>query len=139
MVGKACHQVAANIMNNIKSKLQSLFEKIKPKLILIDEKFAKLITDSKLRKIMYFFVGGFLGFIVLIIIVGIITLPFRATNNNNEGLVLKRPNIVNSSPIPQKELNETQKNLLNLENRTKDLKFPESILNIPVIEKDLSI
>lgn len=126
-------------MNNIKSKLQSLFEKIKPKLILIDEKFAKLITDSKLRKIMYFFVGGFLGFIVLIIIVGIITLPFRATNNNNEGLVLKRPNIVNSSPIPQKELNETQKNLLNLENRTKDLKFPESILNIPVIEKDLSI
>lgn len=126
-------------MNNIKSKLQSLFEKIKPKLILIDEKFAKLITDSKLRKIMYFFVGGFLGFIVLIIIVGIITLPFRATNNNDGGLVLKRPNIVNSSPIPQKELNETQKNLLNLENRTKDLKFPESILNIPVIEKDLSI
>ena len=126
-------------MNNIKSKLQSLFEKIKPKLILIDEKFAKLITDSKLRKIMYFFVGGFLRVIALIIIVGIITLPFRATNNNNEGLVLKRPNIVNSSPIPQKELNETQKNLLNLENRTKDLKFPESILNIPVIEKDLSI
>ena len=126
-------------MNNIKSKLQSLFEKLKPKLILLDEKFAKLITDSKLRKIMYFFVGGFLGFIVLIIIVGIITLPFRATNNNDGGLVLKRPNIVNSSPIPQKELNETQKNLLNLENRTKDLKFPESILNIPVIEKDLSI
>ena len=131
--------IVRNIMNNIKSKLQSLFEKLKPKLILLDEKFAKLITDSKLRKIMYFFVGGFLGFIVLIIIVGIITLPFRATNNNDGGLVLKRPNIVNSSPIPQKELNETQKNLLNLENRTKDLKFPESILNIPVIEKDLSI
>ncbi len=126
-------------MDNIKSKIQSLFEKVKPKLILLDEKFAKLITDSKLRKIMYFFIGGFLGFIVLIIIVGIITLPFRVTNNNDGGLVLKRPNIVNSSPIPQKELNETQKSLLNLENRTKDLKFPESVLNIPVIEKDLSI
>jgi hypothetical protein len=126
-------------MDNIKSKLQSLLEKVKPKLILLDEKFAKLITDSKLRKIMYFFIGGFLGFIVLIIIVGIITLPFRVTNNNDGGLVLKRPNIVNSSPIPQKELNETQKSLLNLENRTKDLKFPESVLNIPVIEKNLSI
>ncbi len=126
-------------MDNIKSKIQSLFEKVKPKLILLDEKFAKLITDSKLRKIMYFFIGGFLGFIVLIIIVGIITLPFRVTNNNDGGLVLKRPNIVNSSPIPQKELNETQKSLLNLENRTKDLKFPESVLNIPVIEKNLSI
>ncbi len=54
-------------MDNIKSKIQSLFEKVKPKLILLDEKFAKLITDSKLRKIMYFFVGGFLGFVVFCI------------------------------------------------------------------------
>lgn len=126
-------------MNNIKSKLQSLFEKLKPKLILLDEKFAKLITDTKLRKIMYFFVAGFLGFVVLIIIVGLISLPFRGRNIQSDNFTINKPKIINSSPVPQKELNETQKSLLNLENRTKDLKFPESILNIPVIQSNIKI
>ncbi len=126
-------------MDNIKSKIQSLFEKVKPKLILLDEKFAKLITDSKLRKIMYFFVGGFLGFVVLIIIVGLISLPFRGGSAQSDNFIINKPKIINSSPVPQKELNETQKSLLNLENKIKDLKFPESILNIPVIENNITL
>lgn len=126
-------------MIDIKSKIQSVLEKMKPKLILLDEKFGKIITDSKLRKIMYIFVGGFLGFVILIIVIGIISLSFRNTNNSDGGLILNKPNIINSSPVPQKELNETQKSLLNLENRIKDLKFPESILNIPVIEGKISL
>jgi hypothetical protein len=127
------------MINKIKSVIQSIINSVKLKLILLDEKFAKLITDSKLRKIMYFFVGGFLGFILLIIIVGIISLPFRKTSNRDDGLTLNKPNIINSSPVPQKELNETQKSLLNLENKIKDLKFPESILNIPVIEDNITL
>jgi hypothetical protein len=124
---------------NLKLKIKEFVEKMKPKLVLLDEKFAKLITDSKLRKIMYFFVGGFLGFVVLIIIVGLISLPFRGNNVQSDNFIINKPKIINSSPVPQKELNETQKSLLNLENKTKDLKFPESILNIPVIENSITL
>jgi hypothetical protein len=126
-------------MDKIKSVIQSIINSVKPKLILLDEKFAKLITDSKLRKIMYFFVGGFLGFVVLIIIVGLISLPFRGNNVQSDNFIINKPKIINSSPVPQKELNETQKSLLNLENKIMDLKFPESILNIPVIENNITL
>lgn len=126
-------------MINLKSKIKEFIEKMKPKLVLLDEKFAKLITDTKLRKIMYFFVGGFLGFVVLIIIVGLVSLPFRGRNIQSDNFTINKPKISNSSPAPQKELNETQKSLLNLENRTKDLKFPESILNIPVVQSNINI
>lgn len=126
-------------MDKIKPVIQSVINSVKPKLILLDEKFAKLITDSKLRKIMYFFIGGFLGFVVLIIIVGLISLPFRGGSAQSDKIIINKPKIINSSPVPQKELNETQKSLLNLENKAKDLKFPESILNIPVIEDNITL
>ncbi len=128
-------------MDKIKEKILQFKTAIKPRLILADEKFAKIITDSKLRKIMYIFVGSFLGIMFLIIVVGIIALPFRKSNldSNSNGFILNKPNIIVASPIPQKELNETQKKLLNLENRINELKFPESILNIPVVQSGLNI
>ena len=37
------------------------------------------------------------------------------------------------------ELSDTEKVILDLETKIKELKFPESILNIPQIERNLSI
>lgn len=128
-------------MDKIKEKILQLKTKLQPKYVALDAKFAKLITDSKLRKIMYIFVGSFLGIMFFIIVVGIIALPFRKSNldSNSNGFILNKPNIIVASPIPQKELNETQRKLLNLENKIKELKFPESILNIPVVQSGITI
>lgn len=124
--------------NSVNQLISKSVNQIKPKLIVLDEKFTKLIPDPKLKKIIYYFGGGFLGLIFLILLFGIILLPFRNTQTFT-GFLLNKPRVIVSSPVPQKELNETQKKLLNLENAIKDLKFPESILNIPMIEHDINV
>jgi hypothetical protein len=119
-------------------KLNSLKQALSPKLLVLDSKFQSLIPNPKLRKILYISILGLFGFMFLLIMLGIILSPFRNKNVSN-GLTLTKPKIVISSPEPIKELNETQKELLNIENKIKDLRFPESILTIPTFEKNLTI
>jgi hypothetical protein len=119
-------------------ELNSLKQALSPKLLVLDSKFQSLIPNPKLRKILYISVLGLFGFMFLLIMLGIILSPFRNKNVSN-GLTLTKPKIVVSSPEPIKELNETQKELLNIENKIKDLKFPESILTIPAIESKITI
>jgi hypothetical protein len=83
-------------------------------------------------------IGSLLGFMFLIIILGLLLSPLRESNND-EGTVLKKANIIVDSPKQQVELNENQKQILMIENEIKELKFPESILNIPIIESNLAI
>ncbi len=129
-------------MNKIKSIVKMLSQRlindsIKSKLIVFDQKFTKLIPDTKMRKITYYVVGGFLSFVVLIVLVGIITMPL--SNTQRTEFFLNKPKINAASPIPQKELTDTQKNLLIIQGQIKNLKFPESIFNIPLIERDLTL
>ncbi|EKE05676.1 MAG: hypothetical protein ACD_19C00182G0004 [uncultured bacterium] len=118
--------------------LQSAKNFIVPKLVILDSKITTLIPNPRFKKILYICVGSLFGFVFLIIIIGIILSPFRK-NDTSTGLILNKPNIVTSSSIPQAELSDVQKEILNLETQIKELRFPESILNIPVIEKDLTI
>ena len=125
-------------MEKIVQKLNSLKQALSPKLLVLDSKFQSLIPNPKLRKILYISVLGLFGFMFFLIILGLILMPFKKTGGTN-GFSLTKPKIVISSPNPIKELNETQKELLNIENKIKDLKFPESILTIPVIESNIKI
>lgn len=118
--------------------IKTVIEKVKPKIILIDQKVDTFLPNPKLKKIAYIAVGSLFGFMFLIILLGILLSPFRQTNNEN-GTVLKKAKIVADSPKPEVVLNDNQKQILMLENEIKELKFPESILNIPVIESNLSI
>lgn len=118
--------------------IKTVIEKVKPKVILIDQKVDTFLPNPKLKKIAYIAVGSLFGFMFLIILLGILLSPFRQTNNEN-GTVLKKAKIVADSPKPEVVLNDNQKQILMLENEIKELKFPESILNIPVIESNLSI
>lgn len=118
--------------------IKTVIEKVKPKVILIDQKVDTFLPNPKLKKIAYIAVGSLFGFMFLIILLGILLSPFRQTNNKN-GTVLKKAKIVADSPKPEVVLNDNQKQILMLENEIKELKFPESILNIPVIESNLSI
>lgn len=118
--------------------IKTVIEKVKPKVILIDQKVDTFLPNPKLKKVAYIAVGSLFGFMFLIILLGILLSPFRQTNNEN-GTVLKKAKIVADSPKPEVVLNDNQKQILMLENEIKELKFPESILNIPVIESNLSI
>jgi len=125
-------------MEKIIQKFNSLKQTLSPKLLVLDSKFQSLIPNPKLRKILYISVLGLFGFMFFLIILGLILMPFRKNAGTN-GFSLTKPKIVIPSPSPTKELNETQKELLNLGNKIKDLKFPESILTIPVIESNIKI
>ena len=122
----------------ITTTFKTVIEKIKPKIVLFDQKVDTFLPNPKIKKIAYIAIGSLFGFMFLIIILGLLLSPMRNANNS-DGLVLKKTNIIVDSPKPQMELNENQKQILMLENEIKELKFPESILNIPVIENDLSI
>lgn len=111
---------------------------IKPKLVVFDSKVSGLIPNPKIKKTVYISVGSLFGFMFLIIIFGIILSLFK-NQDQTSGTILNKPNVIVTSPKPQTELSETEKQILNLENRIKELRFPESILNIPQIEKDLII
>ncbi len=123
----------------LKDKLKIIFANyVKPTLIAIDTKINTLIPNPKLKKIAYIGMGSLFGFMFLIIIIGILVSPLRNTPSDN-GIIIKKPNTIVSTPEPQKELNDTQKELLKLENEINDITFPESELNIPLIERELTI
>lgn len=119
------------------SSAKLLIEKVKPKLILIDQKVDTFLPNPKIKKIAYIALGSLFGFMFLIILLGILLSPFRQTGKNND-LVLNKPKIIVESPKPEINLTEKQKEILKLESEIKELKFPESILNIPTVESNLS-
>lgn len=125
-------------MNKIKEIYANLKLRIAPKLVLIDTKVTTFIPNPKYRKITYIAISSLFGFMFLIIILGLIFSPLK-NNNDQKGLTLKKPEIVTTSPLPEAELSEIQRKILDLEAKIKDLKFPESILNIPVVERDIEI
>ncbi len=122
----------------IKTIIGTIIEKVKPKIILFDQKVDTFLPNPKIKKIAYIGLGSLFGFMFLIIVLGLLLSPMRNTKNT-DGLTLKKTIITTDSPKPQMELNENQKQILILENEIIELRFPESILNIPVIESGLSI
>lgn len=117
---------------------EKIFNLVKPKLVILDSKISTLVPNPKLKKILYIFIGSLFAFMFLVIILGIIISPFRNRNNSSE-TVLNKPQIRTSSSAPKKELTETLNKILNLEIKIKDIRFPESTLNIPVLESDIKI
>lgn len=113
-------------------------EKVKKIITILDTKISTLIPNPKTKKIFYIAIGSLFGFMFLIIILGLILSPFR-NQKQETGTTLNKPDIIVSSPKPQIELSDTEKVILDLEIKIKELKFPESILNIPQIERNLSI
>lgn len=126
------------MLEKVKTTIGTIIEKVKPKVILFDQKVDTFLPNPKIKKIAYIGLGSLFGFMFLIIILGLLLSPLRNARNS-DGLTLKKTNIIVDSPKPQMELNENQKQILMLESEIKELKFPESILNIPVIESNLSI
>lgn len=112
---------------------------IHPKLIILDTKITTLIPNPKLKKVLYIGVGSLFGFMFLIIILGIILSPFRKDTQSTNNTVLNKPNILSSSPTTQVELSETQKQLLKLETQIREMRFPQSILNLPTLESNIEI
>lgn len=129
-------------MNNIKIKINEIIQKIlavvKPKLVTIDTKINVLVPNPKMKRVLYITVGSLFGFMFLIIVLGLLLSPFKNKATDSETKINK-PNIQNSSPEPQKELSDIQKQIMKLENDINNLTFPESTLNIPIIERGLSI
>ena len=126
------------MLEKVKTTIGTIIEKVKPKVILFDQKVDTFLPNPKIKKIAYIGLGSLFGFMFLIIILGLLLSPLRNARNS-DGPTLKKTNIIVDSPKPQMELNENQKQILMLESEIKELKFPESILNIPVIESNLSI
>jgi len=113
-------------------------KKAKEIIMILDTKVSTLVPNPKTKKIFYIAIGSLFGFMFLIIILGLILSPFR-NQKQETGTTLNKPKIIVSSPKPQVELSDTEKVILDLETKIKELKFPESILNIPQIERNLSI
>jgi hypothetical protein len=130
----------------MKEKLSDLINKskeflntnLKPNLLKIDSKVDSLIPNPKIKKIAYIGVGSLFGFMLLIIILGILVSPLRK-NVQTTTTTIKKPNIILTSPEPQKELSEAEKEIKKLENSIKSMTFPESVLNIPLVERNLTI
>lgn len=113
-------------------------EKVIKIITILDTKVSTLVPNPKTKKIFYIAIGSLFGFMFLIIILGLILSPFR-NQKQETGTTLNKPEIIVSSPKPQIELTDTEKVILNLETKIKELKFPESILNIPQIETNITI
>ena len=125
-------------INKLKLYLNSLKIKLSPKLLELDSKFEKLMPNPKLRKVAYIAMGSLFGFMLLIIILGILVSPLRNKNTTPSSL-FKKPQIVAQSPKPVVELNENQKQIMNLKGEIEKLTFPDNLINIPIIERKLSI
>lgn len=125
-------------MEKITTTIKSIMERVKPKLTLIDQKVDTFLPNPKIKKIAYIAFGSLFGFMFLIILLGLLLSPFKNKREDN-GLILNKPKIIIDSPKPEVVLSQTQKEILKLETEIKELKFPESILNIPQIERELTI
>jgi len=113
-------------------------KKAKKIITILDTKISTLIPNPKNKKIFYITIGSLFGFMFLIIILGLILSPFRNQKQETD-TALNKPNIIVSSPKPQSKLSETEKIILDLETKIKEMRFPESILNIPNLETDITI
>lgn len=129
-------QKIKDIINKISDSINLKF---KPILSKIDLKASELIPNPKVKKISYIAFGSLFGFMFLIIIIGILTAPFRNSNLNKKIESVKKPVVITQSPEPQKELSENQNEILKFKNSIKDLNFPESLLNIPFVEREITI
>ncbi|HCR35979.1 hypothetical protein A2130_00440 [Candidatus Woesebacteria bacterium GWC2_33_12] len=118
--------------------MKNIINKITPRLQILDLKFQNLIPNPKLRKVLYYATGGLFGFMFLLILLGLILSPFMK-RGNSVGFILNKPKIEAPSPVARENLNSTQRELLELQNKVRNLKFPESILTIPLIESNLTI
>ncbi len=113
--------------------------KIKPFVLKIDSKVNELIPNPKVKKMAYIGFGSLFGIMFLIIMIGILIIPFRGNNVDKNIETVKKPNVIIESPEPKIELSENQKEILKLKNSIKDLNFPESVLNIPFVEREITI
>lgn len=118
--------------------MKTKLNQIKLLLQKMDLKFQNLIPNPKLRKILYISFASLFGFMFLLILLGLILSPF-VKRGNSEGFILNKPQIIAPSPTTEVKIREDQKKLLELRNKIKDLKFPESILTIPTFENKLTI
>ncbi len=125
--------------DNIKSTLELVSKSVKPVIVSVDAKITTLIPNPKIKKVAYIGMGSLFGFMLLLIIIGILTSPFRNKNSQKQTETIKKPAITVSTPEPQKELTESQKEILKLEDEINKMNFPESELNIPLIERNLTI
>lgn len=127
----------------VKDKIKLLFEQVKkritPLIQSVDVKVNTLIPNPKIKRIAYIGIGSLFGFMFLLIIIGILVSPFRNKNVQDTTSTLKKPINIISTPEPQKELSASQKEIIKLGEEVKNLTFPESVLNLPIIERDLSI
>lgn len=115
----------------IKTLTQSIINSVKPKLEV-------LIPNPKLRKVLYYGVGGLFGFMFLLILLGLLISPLKK-NNNFDSYQPNKTKVEKSSPAPKGELSETERKIIDLENKINEFKFPESILTIPSIKDNLTI
>lgn len=127
------------LTDSINKLKEFLNANLKPNLLKIDAKVDTLIPNPKIKKIAYIGAGSLFGFMFLIIIIGILVSPFRNKGTQSTGESLKKTIIITSTPEPKKELTESQKEIIKLGEEVKNITFPESVLNLPIIEKDLSI
>lgn len=125
-------------MNKLKQIVSNSKDKVRPAITAFDTKVTNLIPNPKIKKILYIGVGSLFGFMFLIILLGLLLSPLRNTFQET-GTVLNKPSILNTEPEKQKELTELQKQILNLETEIKELRFPESTLNMPILEDVSSI
>ena len=112
------------------SKLKLLYDKI-------DAKLVKFIPDTKLRKVVIFALIGLLMFFILIIFLGIIVSTGRP--RQNLGYFLNKPDILSTSPLPEKPKTPMQENLSKLKTQINSLDFPPGDLTMPIIETEISL
>lgn len=124
-------------MEKITQALNALWDKIKPKLIMVDQKVTTFLPNPKVKKIVYVILSSMVGFMLLIIILGILLSPLRRVSTDT-GTILNKPKIEAESPKPQVDLTENQKQILILGNEIKELSFPPNVLNIPAIQSNLN-
>lgn len=135
---QANEQNKNNIIQTVKGAVLVFKSKIKPFFLKLDEKFTVLIPNPKLRKISYIMTGLLFGFMFLIILLGLLLSPMSSNTKATPSL-FKKPETVSSSPKPQVELSKKQVQIGELQTKINEMKFPESILNIPIIESELKI
>jgi len=108
---------------DLKLKIAILQEKIKLLMGNIDQKISILIPNAKLKKMAIVSVAGFgILFFMLIILAAFMG------RGGDSTFVLNKPDIVSSSPLPQKESTNNQKLLNDLRDETEKLKFPPAEL-----------